>query len=160
MKRKETRLDTIIVLVLLCVFAASVLMTLLLGTRIYSSMSKSSALAYNERTCMSYLAEKLRHNDTRDSVYIGEFDGLNAVFLDTEANSVMYSDIIYCYDGWLWELYCEKDAPFSRTDGTKVIEAESVSFGEPEAGLFHIEATDMSGKDSCMFICLRSGGAV
>lgn len=158
MKRKETHIDTIIVLILLCVFSASVLMTLLFGTNIYFSMSDSSRIAYNERTCMSYIAEKFRHNDVKDSVHVGEFDGLNALFLDTEEDGVIYSDIIYSYDGWIWELYSEKGLDFLPTDGTKVIEAKSVSFQDLASGRFCVEATDLNGKTSKLTICLRSGG--
>jgi len=107
---------------------------------------------------MSYIAEKFRHNDVKDSVYVGEFDGLNALFLDTEEKGVVYCDIIYCYDGWIWELYCERGLDFLRTDGTKVIEAKSVSFRDLGSGLFYVEATDLDGKTSKLNICLRSGG--
>lgn len=159
MNREKTyTIDTVFIIVLFCVFTTSVLIVLLLGTRIYKSMSDSSEIAYAERTCMSYIAEKLRHGDSEGSVYVGEFDGLNAIYIETEYDEITYNNILYFNDGWLCELFCDKGAEFVRTDGTKIIEAESVSFTESGSGLFCVEATDLSGNTSRLNISLRSGG--
>lgn len=159
MNREKTyTVDTVFIIVLFFVFTSSVLIVLMLGTRIYNSMSDSSEIAYSERTCMSYIAEKLRHGDREGSTYVGEFDGLNALYIETDYDGITYNNILYFNDGWLYELFCDKGAEFVRTDGTKIIEAESVSFAEAHSGLFCIEAIDLDGNKSRLNISLRSGG--
>ena len=157
-KEKAYTVDTVFIIVLFFVFTTSVLVVLMLGTRMYNSMSDSSAIAYSERTCMSYIAEKLRHGDSDGSVYVDNFDGLNALYIETQYDDTTYSNILYFNDGWLYELFCDKGAKFVRTDGTKIIEAESVNFTEIGSGLFCVEATDLNGNKSSLNISLRSGG--
>ncbi|MDF2839061.1 MAG: hypothetical protein K0S60_764 [Evtepia sp.] len=158
MREKTNSIDTVFAASLLCVFAASVLMVLLLGTRIYNSMSSASDLAYQDRISMSYIAEKLRHADKTGAVYVGEFDGINAIYLETEDRETTYQTILYYYDGWLCELFCEKGSEFQKTDGTKITHAEAVHFSEAGSGLFDVEVIDLSGNTSHLTIYLRSGG--
>jgi hypothetical protein len=150
--------DAVLTIILIVAFAASVLLVLLFGTRIYRSMSAGAESAYDERTCAAYLAEKLRHGDERGAVRLGSFDGAEALYIDSEYDGVVYSQILYCYDGWVWELLCEKDAVFSKTDGTKLIPARAVQFSEPSPGLFYIEAVGLDGEVGGLYVSLRSGG--
>lgn len=48
------KLDTVIVLVIFCVFAASVLMVLMLSGNIYKNTAEMSNEKYSERTTLSY----------------------------------------------------------------------------------------------------------
>ncbi len=150
--------DTLILTVLACAFAASVLLVLLLGAGIYQSAASSSDAAYSERVCTSYIAEKLRHGDENGAVSLGSFDGGEALFLESDDGGVRYTTIIYSHDGWLWELFCEKGADFSREDGVKIIEVRAVHFSEAEPGLFSIEAVGPGGAANRRTIHLRSGG--
>ena len=157
-KNRAYSADTLLVIALICAFTASVIMVLLLGIRIYNSITRASELAYSERTCMSYISEKLRHGDANGAVYVGKFDGLNAIYIDSAYGDTVYNDILYCYDGYLNELFCEKGEEFYKTDGTEIIGAESVSFTEPKAGLIYVEAVDLSKNTDRLYISLRSGG--
>lgn len=157
-REKMNTIDTAFAIALLCMFAASVLMVLLLGTRIYTSMTTATDDSYNERTCLSYIAEKLRHGDKASAVSVGTFDGLNAMMIETEDNHTTYETILYYYDGWLRELFFEKGTSFLKTDGTKIIEAQSVKFTEVKSGLFSVKAVDLKGNTSSLNIFLRSEG--
>lgn len=152
--------ETPVIALLICAFAASVLFVLILGTRIYSSMSSASERAYYERTVLSFAVEKLRHGDGLGPVSVGEFDGLNALYLESELGGTAYTSILYCYDGWLYELFCEKGLDFSREDGTKILRAASVRFSEEKPRLIRIEATDEAGHARGLSVHLRSGGKI
>lgn len=143
---------------LICAFAASVLFVLVLSTRIYSSMTEASERAYYERTLLSFAAEKLRHGDMKGAVSVGEFDGLNALYLESELGGTVYTSILYCYDGWLYELFCEKGLEFSREAGTRILPAASVRFFAEPRGLIYIESTDKMGRVRGLSVHLRSGG--
>lgn len=143
---------------LACAFAGAVLLVLLMGAGIYRSAAASSDAAYSERVCTAYIAEKLRHGDEAGGVLLGEFDGREALFLESVQNGVYYTDIIYSHDGWLWELFCEKGADFSREDGVKIIDVRSVRISETAPGFFSIEAVGPDGAVSRRDVHLRSGG--
>ena len=150
--------ETPFMILLICAFAASLLFVLLFGTKIYSSMSEASERAHQERTVLSFAAEKLRHGDSLGAVSVGDFDGLNALYLSSELGGADYVGILYCFDGWLCELFCEEGLDFSRGDGTRLLPAASVRFSEPRAGLIRIESTDEAGYSRELFVYLRSGG--
>lgn len=150
--------DTVALVALIAAFMLSVLFVLLLGARVYRGMSAGAESAYGERTCAAYLAEKLRHGDAQGAVRLGGFDGAEALYIDSEYDGTVYSQILYCYDGWVWELFCERDAGFSKTDGTRLIPAQAVHFSEPSPGLFYIEAVGRDGEVGGLYVCLRSGG--
>lgn len=159
MKEKTTSVDTLFIVVLLCAFAASVLMVLLLGARVYGSSSKIASESYNRRTCAAYISEKLRHGDAAGAMATGTFDGCSALIFTSEVNGTAYCDILYSCDGWLRELTCEKGVPFRREDGIKIVETGSVVFSEPESGLVKVEMTEQNGKSSGLVYYLRSGRA-
>ena len=159
MKERTSSVDTLFVVVLFCAFTASVLLVLLLGARVYGAMTKTAAQTFDRRTCAAYVTEKLRHGDSTGAVETGVFDGCSALYLTTDANGMAYSDILYYYNGWLWELNCEKSASFTRTDGVQVVEAGTVVFSGPTDGVVTAAITDMDGQEQGVTYRLRSGGA-
>lgn len=159
MKEKSTSVDTLFIIVLLCAFTASVLLVLLLGARVYGSMTRTGGETYDRRTCAAYIVEKLRHGDRAGAVETGSFDGCSALYLTSDVNGEAYSDILYYYDGWLRELSCEKGAVFTREDGTKVVETGTVSFSGPAAGVVSAEIVNADGQAQGVTYALRSGGA-
>ena len=159
MKRYKIRFAaTACVLFLLLAFIGSAVAVVLLGTQSESAEQSFSAQTFGKRTLMSFLSEKLRQGDGAGDIYVGEFDGTNALFIESTLQGALYTDIIYGYEGFLCELLCEKSADFSHKDGTKLIEVGSVSFSEPESGLIYIEVTDTEGKTSFLHMFLKSGG--
>ena len=55
MKERSSSIDTLFVVVLLCAFAGAVLLSLLLGARVYGAMNKNAGKTYNRRTCAAYI---------------------------------------------------------------------------------------------------------
>lgn len=152
-------MDTIFVLSLFCVFAAAVLMTLILGTKIHSAIEKASDKAYYSRTALSYITEKLRHCDSADSAEISEFGGTSALVLTELYNDVEYETVIYVYDGAVRELFREKGLNFGPDAGSEIIKAKALSFAFVSDGLVRIDYTDPKGGSDSTFVYLRSGGA-
>lgn len=143
---------------LLLAFIGSAMAVLVLGTQAESTEKAFSERSFCERTLITYLAEKLRQGDGGGDIYVGEFDGINALFIESTLEGDLYTDIIYCCDGALCELLCKKGADFSQKDGIKLFEADSVIFSKPESGLIYIEATDTEGRTSILHLFLKSGG--
>lgn len=150
--------STASVLFLLLAFVGSALAVVVLGKDFESAEKSFSAQSFCQRALMSFLTEKLRQGDGSGDIYVGEFNGTNALFIESTFQDTLYTDIIYCYDGALCELFCENGADFSHKDGNKLIDVGSVIFSEPESGLIYIEATDTEGKTSFIHLFLKSGG--
>lgn len=128
-------IDTVFVLLIFCIFAASVLAVLMLGGSIYKNIADISQQGYDERTCLSYVWSKIKNGDEAGKISIGDFNGQNVLMLREEYDGVAYQTIIYYYDGWVRELFFEEGLDFTPEDGTPVIATTSLSFTQLENGL-------------------------
>lgn len=160
MKSSRDSSAFIMVLALFCVFAASVLLTLLLGTRAYSAVSSASDRSFDRRTALSYVAEKLRHADEAGVVSLGEFGGSPALLLSEEYDGVEYETRIYIYEGTLRELFCEKGLDLEPEAGNEIISGSALSLDIRAGGLLEICFTDSQGRSERIFTALRSGGGL
>ena len=155
---KSHTIDVIFVLAIACAFAASILMVLMLGVNVYGHIQDTSNSEFNKRVCLSYITAKVHSNDSYGEVTAGVFGDVPALFLEEEFDGVKYNTIIYTYDGWLRELFCERDNSLSPDSGTPVLEIDSVSFEKVKPNLLSVEYSDVDGGGGKIFISLRSEG--
>ena len=155
---KNHTVDVIFVLAIACAFAASILTVLMLGINIYGNIQKTADMEFNKRVCLSYITAKVHRNDNLGDVRVEQFEGSSALFLDEEFDGVAYNTIIYAYDGWLMELFCEKNLSLAPEDGTPVMEVDSVSFEAVKPNLLSVEYVDTDGGGGSVFINLRCEG--
>ena len=102
-------IDGAFVLLLFAIFAGCVLMVLLMGASAYEKMVARDNIAYNKRTGVNYIAAKIRHNDEKDSVYVGSFYDKNddltrdidTLYLKLKVEDEEYYTKIYYYDGYI-----------------------------------------------------------
>ena len=116
-----------------------ILMVLMFSGRIYKKMVDLSAEGYNDHTCLSYIWSRVKNDDEAEKIYIDDFQGVSALCFEEEYNDVLYRTMIYMHDGWVRELFCQKELSFSLGQGTPVIKAESFSLEELENGLIEIK---------------------
>ena len=69
---------------------------------------------------------------------MADFEGCDALVIREEVGSRVYLTRIYCYDGWLRELYAAESARLHPADGEKILEAEEMTLSL-EAGLLRAE---------------------
>lgn len=151
-------INVVFVLAVACAFAASVLMVLMLGVRVYADIESTSKAEFSERVCLSYLSTKVHRSDVSGNVRSDEFAGIPALYIDEEIDGTAYNTVIYAYDGWLRELFCEKGLDLTPDSGTPILEVDSVSFAQMNNDLLAVEYLDQSGKTGNVFIHLRTGG--
>lgn len=143
--KKERSLSTVAALLLLSVFAACVLSVLLSGGKVYRTLAQRDADAYDSRTCSQYLLSKLRQAPDANGVSILDFGGSEAIQIAQTIEGDRYVTRIYCYDGWLMELFCLADGAFSPEDGEKVLPASDLSVTQQQ-DLLVIGITDGNGQ--------------
>ncbi|PKM73179.1 MAG: hypothetical protein CVU91_06335 [Firmicutes bacterium HGW-Firmicutes-16] len=155
---KLTSVSVVAVLFLYLLFIGSAAVSLFLGTKAQGSLEVLSMHSFEARTIPAFIAEKLRESDDIGAIYTGDFSGSSALFIESSLDGVLYTDMIYGYDGRLFELFCEKGALFSREDGAQLALLGTVSFSEPKTGLIHVVITGSDGEKTTLDIFLRSGG--
>lgn len=112
------------VLLVLAVFAISILSVLLTGANVYGSLTEESASHHGWRTAEHYLATRLRQSGR---VYGEDFGGVQALVIPEDIDGETYITRIYCYEGWLRELFTAETGEFSPADGEKLLEMEAFS---------------------------------
>lgn len=137
---REKKIETVFVWVLFSVFAASLLLVLMLGGTIYMGVTERSKQGWEERTCLSYIWTKVKHNDAYTHVQVSDFNGLSALRLDEDYNGTQYNTWIYLYDGWVCELYCEAGLTLPPVSGNPIVKTDSLSFTTLAHGLIEVTA--------------------
>ena len=136
----KNKIDSVFVLIIFSVFALSVLMVLMLGASVYKNMTEITREGQEERTLLSFIWTKVKNSDDAGSVYVGEFCGLPALCFDEDIGGTQYWTVIYHYDGWVYELFSEKELEFFPEDGERVLEIPELSFEEHEYGLIKVSS--------------------
>lgn len=155
MKRKPVQhhIDALIALLLFGVFAACVLAVLLTGAGAYRRLTLRDQEAYTQRACTQYIATKVRQADGVGAVAVEDAQGIPALVLGTDEEYITY---IYCYDGWLRELYTWSQQPMSPEDGLELVRAEGLDLSL-EDGLLTVRVTGAQGREDTLLLSLRSG---
>ena len=147
--------DGILALLLFAVFAVCVLSVLLTGADAFRGLAERDQSGFDRRTATQYIATRVRQADRADGVALEDFCGLTALVCREEYDGEMYCTRIYCYDGYICELFCSAEAVLLPEDGEKIIAVAALSFSEHD-GLITASVTDLSGETADISLTLRS----
>jgi hypothetical protein len=130
------RIDTVFVLVVFVVFAASVLMVLMLGGDIYKNTTILTSDGYDERTVLSYIWAKVKHSDAAGSIFLDEYeDIIMLVFEHEDIYGRLRLTLIYYIDGWLYELNMRAAVFPGLAAGQRIIRTMPLHFDDAGDGL-------------------------
>lgn len=154
MRRQETKryMDGLLMLLLFGVFAACVLMVLLTGARAYRRLTLRDQAAYERRTCVQYIATRVRQADSLNGVTVEPFGDVMALALSDGG----YTTRVYWFDGYLMELYSGADAELSPEDGERIMALEGLELSM-DGGLLTAEIDSGGGVTDTLRLSVRSG---
>ena len=155
MKREpiQHHIDGLIALLLFGVFAACVLAVLLTGADAYRRLTLRDQAAAERRARTQYIATKLRQADAENAVSVADMEGVPTLVLGRDGEYVTY---IYCYDGWLRELYLWCEEPPVPGDGRELIPARELGLSL-EDGVLTVRIDGEGGQEDTLLLSLRSG---
>lgn len=154
--RHRHLIDTAFAVALFGVFAALALLVLLSGAGAYRGIEADTSARFTERTCASYLAEKVRRYDAAGSVSVGRFGGSDALLLREEIDGVPYQTAVYCWQGRLMELFSEEGEALPPESGTELLAAGGLQVSE-EGNLLRIVCAGPDGTTARVSLYLRAG---
>lgn len=150
-KNVKHYIDGLAALLLFGIFAVCILAVLLTGAGAYERLTARDQAAYDHRVCTQYIATRVRQADLLGNVSVEEFGGVPALCL---VDAYGYMTRVYCYDGYLKELYASADADLSPEAGEDLMEAKKMTFAL-EDGLLTILVTGPDGTEEQMYLSLR-----
>lgn len=122
-------------LLLLGVFAVSILSVLLAGTGTYRRLTRRDQYAHDSRTCAQYLATKVAQAYAPHEVWVQSFDGSDALVIHREVDGQDYLERVYCYEGWIMELFAPADSHMDARDGEKIMQADGMTLRHAQSRL-------------------------
>ena len=159
-RNQENYISGLAALLVFCVFAGGILSVLLSGASAYRRLTERDQMAYDSRTCLQYVATKIRQVSTPDCVLLSEFGDGDALVIVQDYDGSEYWTRVYCYDGWLMELFTSAAGDFTPEDGEKIMEAESLTLMRT-GDLLRVIIVDGNGMQVEQTMFLRGGrGAV
>lgn len=147
--------DSLLILLLLCIFALCSLVLVIFGANIYNSISEQRTSSFQLTTPLSYTSSKVRAADGADSIRLEEKEGATALILTTIDGGEPCETWIYTYDNNLCEIYVGQGASFSLSDGSPILRDCSLDY-TLENGLLTMTSTDSEGKT--MEMTVAAGG--
>ncbi len=127
--KKGAKLTDFLVLLVFTAMAISLLLVLLTGANIYQNLSERGEETYNRQTLSQYFSTRVRQGN---EVTVEDFKGCPALVFREEIEEEEYSTRVYCYDGYLRELFSPSDADLDPEDGEWILELDSMALSIDE----------------------------
>ena len=156
---KHTKSQILPALLIFTVFALCILAVLLGGAQSYQRLTQRNRLTYDSRTCSQYLSTRMRQTSGAEAVSVAPFGDVDALVIRQQIGMDVYLTRVYCYDGWLMELFTGDTGGFSPEDGEKILPARQMT-PSLEDGLLQIQLTDGNGQTRQLQFCLRTEEAM
>lgn len=156
MKQGSKKITELMALVVFAVFAVCILAVLLTGADTYKRLTERGN---KTRTAAQYVTTRVRQADRADAVTLEDFGGQDVLVFRERIGQKEYLTRLYCYDGWIRELFAAESGSFSPEDGEKVLEAEGLSFSL-EDGVLTALILFSDGSRQELTLYLRSGEEV
>ena len=122
---KQKSISKVAALLMLALFALSILAVLLSGAKTYQSLIEKGTDDYARRTCLQFISTKLTQAPA--DITIGQFGDGDSLFLTEQVGDRRFVTRIYCHEGWLMELYSLDSPQFQPEDGEKILPLDSLS---------------------------------
>lgn len=145
------------------VFAACIVIVLIMGARLYSRSNQRDRADYDHRTVTGYVTTRVSQSAVAGHCFVGNFhEGTprqtgDTFFFTEEIGGELYVTRLYCYDGGLYELFCPADVELDPDAGECVLPLDSLDFTITD-GLLTAQIVFDDGVRTILRISLRTGG--
>ncbi len=145
MKTKGNIANILFVLVMFSVYTICALFLSVIGANVYENNADNSETAYNTRTSVLYLTEKIRQNDTENAIELREWEGSDMLVLREIYGEDIYETLIYVEDGYLCEVSIVAGKDPVRGIGEQIMPLTSISFDMTIPRLLEMDIVDDRG---------------
>lgn len=148
--------DLLFTLALFCVFAASALLVVLIGAKVYKNTVEQMDASFSQRTSITYVTTKLRQNDAAGQLRLTQLDGTPALRLTQVLDGDPYETWIYHSDGVLRELFVAGGTQVALGDGQVIVEVPQFTM-ERDGDFLVLATVDQNGSTITQRIAPRCG---
>lgn len=145
-------IDLLFTLALFCVFAASALFVVIIGARVYQTTVKQMNDNYTTRTSLSYIAEKIRQNDTAGSVELGMIENTQALILMQNYDGMQLRTYIYQDEGMIKELFIKGSDTPVLANGQTIMAIQELDMEKIGPSLYHFTSIDENNQPAELYL--------
>ena len=153
---KNGSLSGLVALLTFVLFAISILFVLLNGAGVYRRLTQRDQYSYDSRTCVQYVATKMRQAPSPTAVSVDSFGMVDSLRISQNIEGLEFVTRIYCYENWLMEIFTLADGDFLPEDGEKILPLSSLSVSQ-NGNIFSFILTDTEGKTQQLTMSVRGG---
>ena len=153
-KTKKYKVDILVVLCLFIFFTISLSCLLLGSVKKYKSITSKSDKNFHIRTSALYISNKIKFANENENIYIDKFNGLDAICFKETIDDVEYVTRIYCYEGYLMELFSEKDNTLEPIAGERITSLKSISIENIRADLIKVTLESNDGENNTLIVSI------
>lgn len=156
---KSNSLGGILVLLAFALLIVCLLMVLLTGADVVNRLTERDKVNYDRRTAVSYMTMRIRQSDSDGVLSVGNYSDGDALIITEDIEGISFQTLIYCYNGYLYELFCREGYTPDPEFGEKILPADSMSVCDMGT---HLEVSVTVGGKQDTFNCMlrsRQGGA-
>ena len=155
-KNKPKRINSLMALMIFGAFVVCVFIVIISGADLYKKLIDKDTDSFNMRTVGQYITTRIHQADSYAGVSIEDFCGTDAVVITEQIDGDMYKTWLYCYDGYLMELFGMDDIMLMPEDGEAVLKAEDIKFSL-EDDLLKADISVKEGESYEVCVYIRSG---
>ena len=155
-QRQKHRIDRVLLLLLFAVFAATILLVLVSGADIVQRMTVRDQSSFEQRTAVQYLTARVRQADREENMTVENFGGCDAIVFYEYVDGIPYETKVYCWDGYLRELFQEAGMEAEPSWGEAVLPACGLEISL-DGQVLRMEVQLPDGGQDVVILQLRSG---
>ena len=155
-KNKPKRINSLMALMIFGAFAVCIFIVVISGADLYKKLINKDSDSFNMRTVGQYITTRIHQADLYDDIGVEDFCGTDAVVIKEEIDGEVYKTRLYCYDGYLMELFGMDDIMLMPEDGEIVMEVDDISFSL-EDGILKADISVKEGEAQQVCVFIRSG---
>ena len=133
--KNHAKITDLFALLVFVIFAVCLLAVLLSGARSYETVVQRGEESFKGRTAAQYVTIRVRQ---AGGVAVADFSGCDALVITETIGEETYLTRVYCYDGYLRELYCPEGAALQPRDGEKLIPMDAM-YLSVDAGILRVQ---------------------
>lgn len=154
-KKNSFNIDTVFILILLCIFTAGALIITSHSISAYQNIYEKSNESFQKYTPLSYVSTKIRQYDNagfiRIETVVKDDEKFDALVLRSYDGDELCETWIYNYNDNIYEQYIDINTPFIPEDGIIIFENNSLYFGLEEN---YITITNLDKHKIPITLCL------
>ena len=152
---KKNQVGSVLVLLVFAVFVVSVLLVLLTGADVVQKLNERDRRSYDHRTIVQYLTTRVRQADEQGCIAVREQEDRSVLVLMEDIEGICYETLVYCYDGYLCELFVEAGTEMDLEFGEWILPMQALVCEDRETHLV-FDLTMNNGDQQQMLLARRS----